>query len=403
MSARAGRGLPAATPRLTIVAGYPPLRTVGGGKILGDLLGEWPSERQEWILPHGNTPLSADDIAMSARADGSEPWNGPRQVRTHNILQRAGIALVRMLRLCVGQSPRPSAVIFVPWGGPGGTRLAFVALILALRRGALVVYELDEWRATAAARSRLAALGEMCLHGPLLRKASKVFAISPQLGESLTRRYNVPVSVLASGADESLLGVARRTRPVGVRSLVFLGAVYSAQQDAILSVISTIREMALDWRLQVYTTQDPADLAAQGVGGAGVEVREFVSGDDLRQVLRDADALLLPFSFLHTMREVVSTSLPTKTADYMASGVPIVVHAPSWSTISQLARKEGWAVVVDERTCEAVAAGLRRIEGTEERRRVSESARIVAGKRHSLEQNRKTFVDAIHKAAESVS
>ena len=68
---------------------------------------------------------------------------------------------------------------------------------------------------------------------------------------------------------------------------------------------------------------------------------------------------------------VVSTSLPTKTADYLASGVPILVHAPPYASIALAAAEGGWAEVVTDPDPAALGRSLDRLASDEELRCIS--------------------------------
>jgi glycosyltransferase involved in cell wall biosynthesis len=118
------------------------------------------------------------------------------------------------------------------------------------------------------------------------------------------------------------------------------------------------------------------------------------------ELLATADALLLPFSFDGQEREVVSTSYPSKTADYLASGAPVLVHAPPYSSIARAAREEGWAEVVDAPDAALLVRALERLETDGARRReLASRALRVARERHDLKTRRAEFVASIRGGA----
>jgi hypothetical protein len=77
--------------------------------------------------------------------------------------------------------------------------------------------------------------------------------------------------------------------------------------------------------------------------------------------LASGDILFLPFSFLESSRHAVETAFPSKTADYVASGKPILVFGPKYSSLVRYAREVGFAEVVDEFNPAALAHGIQRI------------------------------------------
>jgi glycosyltransferase involved in cell wall biosynthesis len=129
-----------------------------------------------------------------------------------------------------------------------------------------------------------------------------------------------------------------------------------------------------------------------------LRVERSVAPEKLPDVLATADALLLPFSFEEQQRAVVSTSLPSKVADYLASGVPVLVHAPPYATITSLATNEGWAEVVDEPSIARLAAALQHLATNKSlRKRYAENALRIARARYDLATRRAEFIASIRK------
>jgi glycosyltransferase involved in cell wall biosynthesis len=79
-----------------------------------------------------------------------------------------------------------------------------------------------------------------------------------------------------------------------------------------------------------------------------INLRGWVSNLELRRALCRADILFLPASFAKEEVAVVVAGFPTKTADYMASGRPILVFGPEYSSLVRYARETGFAEVVSE-------------------------------------------------------
>jgi glycosyltransferase involved in cell wall biosynthesis len=320
--------------------------------VLRSLLADYPTERLEVVTSEsvldslrerpdrgGLLPVPHLGVApLRSRRRGLR-----RALRALNVIKvaHATRGILRRLR-------GDSVLVAHPWGGELGSEL-FVAAYLASRIGGrpLVVYELDEWRASVTTSGGTARLLERMFHARIARGASTLWVMSEPLALAMAERYGVEAGVLPHSVDLARFGPRRlRDRPVRDLALVYTGAVYGAQADALARVCRAAARSALPCRLVVYTADDRAALSALGVAGPRVEVREPVSPEEIPAVLALADALVLPLSFELSVRSVVETSLPTKTADYLASGIPILVHAPEYAAVSRLARAEGWGLVV---------------------------------------------------------
>jgi glycosyltransferase involved in cell wall biosynthesis len=99
-------------------------------------------------------------------------------------------------------------------------------------------------------------------------------------------------------------------------------------------------------QLTLYSSTPSGSLERMGLRGKNVR-QDRVGHDDVATVLAEADVGFLPLSFEPEMRHVVETSLPSKIAEYLAAGLPILAHAPSSSTVARYCRKYGCGLVVD--------------------------------------------------------
>lgn len=68
-------------------------------------------------------------------------------------------------------------------------------------------------------------------------------------------------------------------------------------------------------------------------------VKPFIPEHELPLKLQDYDLLYLPMMFHEDYRFKTDTSFPSKTHNYLASGIPIIVHAPETSSVYQFFNK----------------------------------------------------------------
>jgi glycosyltransferase involved in cell wall biosynthesis len=94
------------------------------------------------------------------------------------------------------------------------------------------------------------------------------------------------------------------------------------------------------------------------------------------------------------MRHIVETSFPSKTAEYLAGGIPVLVHAPSYSTVARYCSERGCGLVVDEPYQDALRDALMRLI-SDDRLRLELSTRAleVARKNHDASLIARDFVD----------
>ena len=145
-----------------------------------------------------------------------------------------------------------------------------------------------------------------------------------------------------------------------VTKIVYTGSVYHAQADAFQNLICAIRQMP-NYELHIYTSQPASALAEYGICGPAVIQHEHVSYEDVRCIHENADILFLPLAFRSEIQEVLLTSAPGKLGEYLASGRPILVHAPENSFVCDYFKRTEAGIVVDQPDPDALETALRRL------------------------------------------
>lgn len=176
--------------------------------------------------------------------------------------------------------------------------------------------------------------------------------------------------------------------------ILYSGAVYWAQQDAIQNLIDAIADMP-QFKFLLYTPQ-----ANQELTQSGLELRNVCLGylphKELLELQREVDFLFLPLSFSDRYRLVVETANAGKVYEYMASGKPIVIHAPGYAYLSQYAKREGWAMVVDDPNPAVLRQALLDLSADVAwQQQLVERAWLTVQKKHDVRANSKILSNAL--------
>jgi glycosyltransferase involved in cell wall biosynthesis len=149
----------------------------------------------------------------------------------------------------------------------------------------------------------------------------------------------------------------------GIR-LLYTGSVYSAQADALRNLLAAIR-MIEGFELTIHTAQSAEQLAQMGLDGPGLRVLPHLHHAEALAAQQAADILFLPLAFESNIPEVIRSSAPAKAAEYLASGRPVLVHAPPGAYVNRLfgpgKDQQGAGLVVDQPDPAALAAVLCRL------------------------------------------
>lgn len=196
-----------------------------------------------------------------------------------------------------------------------------------------------------------------------IRRTAGIITTNEILTEDLRSRYGVESTVLHLPCDleeyERLVSdCAEAEANTQEVSIVYTGAIYDAHFDAFRNLLRAL-EIVKDKKITVhiYAAQDPRELAANGIDGP-VVLHNHRPNSEMPCVQRSADILFLALAFNSPYPAIVRTAAPSKLAEYLASGRPILCHAPRDSFISWYFRKHECGVVVDEDDPARLAKGI---------------------------------------------
>lgn len=198
----------------------------------------------------------------------------------------------------------------------------------------------------------------------LLKGADEIIVPNEFLRDDYRRRYGVESVVIHNPCEESEPGPEHKfswPNDEGEIKIVYTGAVYHAHYDAFHNLLVAIQQIGRpEIRLHLYTEQHPKDLERENICGP-VVYHPQLALSQIVEVQGRADILFLPLAFNSPIPEVIKTSAPGKMGEYMASGRPILVHAPGDSFLSWYFKKHGCGLVVDRNDPLELSRAIQRI------------------------------------------
>lgn len=229
----------------------------------------------------------------------------------------------------------------------------------------------------------------------IMKRAAGIIVPNEFLAEEYRRRYKVECTVIHnpyedSGNSEVLLPWPTHKNETRI---VYTGAIYSAHYDAFRNLMAALRQLDRpDVRLHVYTSWPREDLEWEQIEGP-IEYHSHIAPPDVFEVQRQADILFLPLAFNSPIPETIKTSAPGKMGEYLASGRPILAHAPADSFVSWYFRERKCGVVVDSSDPLILKQAIERIlDDSDLRQRMTRSARACAQSDFSLKVAQTQFL-----------
>jgi glycosyltransferase involved in cell wall biosynthesis len=145
-------------------------------------------------------------------------------------------------------------------------------------------------------------------------------------------------------------------------------------------------------KLHLCTTMTDAEIRKYGWDHPDIGAKGWVSQSKLAGELSSADILFLPYSFSKISQDAVETAFPSKAADYLAVGKPILVFGPKKSSLVRYAYEQGFAEIVDEFSGAALARGIQTIAASDSYRQKLPSRSLeVFSANHDIKRQRHNF------------
>lgn len=192
----------------------------------------------------------------------------------------------------------------------------------------------------------------------VIKGARKIFVAGEGLARYLKRVYNINCIVLRNPLPEPFPADIE-TESV-TNTILYTGSIYWAQEDCIKRLIEAIKGMSIE--LHIYTPQSKEELARRGiVHQDNVRILPALPSVKISHLQRTASILFLPLTFARKGVKVIETASPGKMTEYLASGRPILVHAPPYSFISQYNKEHASALVVDQPSTAALRAAIEKL------------------------------------------
>ena len=205
-----------------------------------------------------------------------------------------------------------------------------------------------------------------------IRGSTGIVVPNEFLRDELRARYGVEATVVHNPVEDHFLeergDAPWPASPPSIR-VVYTGAVYAAHFDAFRNLLGALGSpSAAGTKLHIYTAQPLGELEAAGIAGR-LEVHGHVPHTEVREVQRGADILFLPLAFNSPYPDIIRTASPGKLGEYLASGRPILAHAPADSFVTWYVKEHRCGLVVDTPEPARIADALERLRRDADLRR----------------------------------
>lgn len=232
----------------------------------------------------------------------------------------------------------------------------------------------------------------------LIKNAAIHLAISDLMADKYKSIYNQKFYVFHNTINvEKWLPYQKKNWSIGNKIKVVYTGMVEATASPILFFCNTLKAMnekGYNVEFVLYSRFASSTVKQSLKKHSYVRINDYVSQEELPEILSKADILLLPLPFEIKYQHLL-VSMPTKTTEYMISGVPILVFAPEQSAVSFYAKKNNWGCLVEKQEKSLLVDILNELINNENKRRYYGNNSIsLAIKRHN-QKNNKEYIDKI--------
>jgi len=220
--------------------------------------------------------------------------------------------------------------------------------------------------------------------GEVYRAAASRLCVSPFMAEEYARRYHADGQVMyPSRASDSLVAQAKAARLLGAQDALVIG--YGGNSG--VEVMAGLRQLAAALpaagaRLEMFGPFSPAAQRELREVTPAVTFHGFVPNQQMIAALRETcDVLFVPMTFDAGARANQVVAFPSKLADYTATGLPLLIHAPAYASAVRWARAhDDAAEIVDQPGPAHLQGALERLRDPEWRGALAQRS-VAAGHR----------------------
>jgi glycosyltransferase involved in cell wall biosynthesis len=357
----------ASTPAVNLlyICEFPPCNYHGGAILMHRLLKDYPPDRLIVFTSRNGLQAARVPDRLTCRHVAFPSAGGSRRLwlsRAKQLINWAVLVWVSLAATLTIKRCRIGVILVVLQGW-----FCFAAAAVGRLTGTpyvVVVHDDFICRGTWFSRHILKPLT-----GAMLRRATHIYAVSPAMQKSILREFGahsevqLPATVAYSDFERSRPHNKNDECPV----ILFAGGLNHATDDGLRLLATLISNGKLRQygipkvRFHLHANVTAEERRARGWDHPDILTLGWVDQTHVPELLGSADILFLPYSFRESSRHMVETAFPSKTADYLAAGKPILVVGPPYSTLVQYAREEGFAEVVTEPSVDMLALAIQRI------------------------------------------
>jgi hypothetical protein len=307
------------------------------------------------------TPLDSDAVRCRL---GSRPTTWLSQRQTVRAWQ--GRRVARAIQARFADEKRPLRALVCPQGAES---LYAMDALVRRRRVDYITWIMDDQQIRWRHGKWRYPSGIEALLSRHLREARWVFVISPVMAGFYSERFGIQSEVLLPPADGGQEPVWESPVSGPACRLGYFGNVSTWALEALQRMVPRLREAGAT--LDVF---GPGSQEGVVFNHDSVRLCGSVAKEELRNRMREYDAVVLPVTFAEHERNLAQFNIATRMSECLASGTVTLVVAPEYAAMARFLQPTGAACLVTEPSLSSLPEICKSLKRSDFRRSLLEKA-----------------------------
>lgn len=231
----------------------------------------------------------------------------------------------------------------------------------------------------------------------LMDKSSYFFSICQIMSDSYLAQYGKRFIPFHNPVDNEVWENVKPIRhyPSNIFSIIYVGKINRDTKENILTlgkVIDSMNRQGIKIRFDVYTPSKHQIDTSQYIG---FTINSPIPNDQIPSLLKGYDTLYLTLGFSKISRAYTRLSMPTKLTEYLASGVPILLHTPREIAVTKYVKQKNSAIICSENSALALEKTLRQLINDSKLRESLTKSALKLAKEHDIHIISNKFREAL--------
>lgn len=234
----------------------------------------------------------------------------------------------------------------------------------------------------------------------LIRNATTVLVTNEVTEKYYKKRYgiNLRTEVIHNSTFPELFAHPRSSHvQQAPYTIIFTGNIYWAQEQAVINMIDAMSALQdLPISLKLYCPKPTTKIQQVVLGKKNIWLGAAGQAE-MPSIQSSATLLFLPLAWNTRAQDIVATATPGKFTDYLASGRPMLIHAPNYAYVSAYSREHNLGLVVDQNDPQALAQAIREfLKNTHIGEEYVANALRIFHKNHDARKNAKKLTEILN-------